>query len=119
MSYYSDVKLITTKKGWEQLRQAVKQADPDADLMDYPRTLTTQEKQEYLLGEWNDRKWYDWDFADLKAFMHELGLLDEPYDFMRIGEDYEDVEHLYHDTRDYPHYMPKLWLEREIKVEGV
>lgn len=131
MGYYSDVKVITTKEGWERLDKAVRKAmGITAKNEKKSYWLTDQnhykllKKGKYVLAEWKDVKWYDWGTTDVSTFMqelHNLGEDDIPYEFMRVGEDYDDIEHLYQDTYNCPQYddMPNLGLRREIEVEGV
>lgn len=125
MGYRSEVKLITTKEGWKKIEQAVKQASPD----NYEYLLADEyvcliRNGEYVLYEVSDIKWYDtppYGFPEIIAFKQALYNLDEddiPYEFMRVGEDYTDVEYLpYRVYKDKYQDMPTLGLERTIEVE--
>lgn len=124
MGYRSDVKLITTKAGWERLENAVSKVRAD---IEYEYWITSEAKAtticdgKYILAEWDDRKWYEC-FDDVGAFMKELYDMARDhvaFKFMRVGEDYEDVERLEGEDKDLKDYdaMPSLWLERKIEVE--
>lgn len=122
MGYYSDVKLITTKEGWERIQREVKQAAPDG------WTYTAGDEDatpimggKYVLVEHEDIKWYEDQFPEVEAFMRELKRFDAehiPYEFMRVGEDWGDNE--YYCERDWKSNkyddMPSLGLRREIEV---
>lgn len=120
MGYRSDVKLILTDKGMEMLKAKVPQnlAEERAWEVD-PIYEATKLQDKYWLVEWDDIKWYD-NWEDYKvpcavlSLRNELDEMDEPYHFIRVGEDYEDTEidGLYEDI-----HMPYLRLKREIEVE--
>lgn len=123
MGYYSNVKLITTKEGWQRIQQTVKQAAPDC------WTYTANDEctvpvcdGKYVLVEHEDIKWYENQFPEVDAFMRELKRFDAehiPYQFMRVGEDWSDNELLYECDWKSDKYddMPHLELKREIEVE--
>lgn len=119
MSYRSDVKLVTTKAGWERLEQAVGKVRSDDE---YEYWVTTEGESErpcegkYVLAEWDNIPWYDWE-GDVAALMTELRQFDKlgiPYEFVRAGEEYGDVEQL--TNRGNAHDMPSLWVAQEIRV---
>lgn len=130
MGYRSDVKLITTKEGWERIDKAVRKAENiTQEDIDAGKYWLTDENcwgiicdGHYIIAEWEDIKWYDWGGNDVSTFMKELSKLDDddiPYEFMRVGEDYEDVEYLYYSSSEYYEKykdMPSLGLKREIEV---
>lgn len=123
MGYYSNVKLITTKEGWQRIQQAVKQATPD----DWRYTANDECTVpvcdgKYVLVEHEDIKWYENQFPEVDAFMRELKRFDAehiPYQFMRIGEDESDNEYRFEWDWKSDKYddMPRLILKREIEVE--
>lgn len=87
MGYYSDVRLTTTKKGWERLKEEA----GDNYLIEYADELADSKNIIYL--GWNDVKWYS-EGDDLVKLMRELNEKEgHPYGFMRIGESEEDVEY--------------------------
>lgn len=116
MSYYSDVKLITTMKGWKKIQKAVLEADPDSILAGASHVREVGRR--FQLVEFNDIKWYEYDRADVKAFMATVGKLlveDIPYNYLRMGEDYGDVEESSSWVDGYDD-MPCLGVKREIEV---
>lgn len=73
--------------------------------------------EKYILAEWYSVMWYE-KFDDIKAFMQELKQMDKddiPFEFMRVGEAYDDVETdgCWNTDDDMPH----LELTRKIEVE--
>lgn len=124
MGYRSDVKLITTKAGWERLENAVSQAQSkyarEYWITSEVRTMTLCDDK-YVLAEWDDIKWYA-SFEDVGAFMKELYDMAKEhvaFKFLRVGEDYEDVERLESEDEGGVDYydMPGLWPEHKIIVE--
>lgn len=116
MSYYSDVKLITTMKGWKKIQKAVLEADPESILAG--ASHVREVARHFQLVEFNDIKWYEYERPDVRAFMTAVyALPDEgiPYNYMRIGEDYGDMEESSNWVDDYAD-MPSLGLKREIEV---
>lgn len=122
MGYYSDVKFITTKSGWERIKATVKKEAPDTwewKVGDEYATPICNGK--HILLELNEVKWYDESDAEA-SFLRELNRFEAehiPYRFMRIGEEYDDVEKRYeYDwTGGSDDDMPSLTLKREIEVE--
>lgn len=125
MGYRSDVKLITTQAGAELIKAKVEAVEktPSCRLL-HPSNLQTYCGGKYVLFNYKDIKWYEDYDPDVTAFMKAINDLREhniPYDYARIGEDYEDVEHktnLY-DLADWTdcENMPHLNIERKIEVE--
>lgn len=114
MGYYSQVKVITTKKGWKELEQAVEKTGVETDLMKCFVVITRGEN-EYVVGDWSDIKWYDWSDPAIGAFMDALRATHEPYRFMRVGEEYGDVEREEKNTEES--VLPYLYLEQSIELE--
>lgn len=121
MGYRSDVKLILTNKGMGMLRAKIPQpTEEEPNRMAEPIYEAFKIMDgKYWLIEWGDIKWYD-TWSDYKvpcavlALRNELREMDEPFDFMRIGENWEDIEpDGVYNKRD----MPTLTLKREIEVE--
>lgn len=123
MGYRSDVKLITTKEGWKRIRQAVTQTD-DGGWSHWSGNESTVPicNGKYVLTEWCDVKWYERHDDVVDAIMRELKRFDAehiPYQYLRIGEDWDDNEYLWErdwKSKDYDD-MPYLALERTIEVE--
>lgn len=127
MGYLSDVKLITTKTGWEQIKQAVHKVIDDPEVLpDY--CLASEDRAvlvvsgKYVLAEWNFIKWYEGDDPEVDALMATIATFDGqgiPYDYMRTGEEPDDFDRQYGDANWADDYqdMPHLELVREITVE--
>lgn len=123
MGYRSEVKVITTKEGWEKLDRAVRKASgitPENENDKFWLTDKTHFTNDgnYIIGEWDDYKWYQESFEDVAAFMETLIKLTDdhiPYEFLRIGEDWEDADFL-HNWDDYPDDMPRLEYVRAAQV---
>lgn len=122
MSYRSVVKLITTKAGWKRIRKEVSRLGVDErySLISGVGELICDSK--YVLAEWDDIKWYEGRDEEVDAIMRALRQFDVehiPYQYLRIGEDWEDYERLSEECYDNPDYkdMPYLTLRREIEVE--
>lgn len=128
MGYRSDVKCITTKEGFELIDKLVRKASGiTKENEDFEYWLTDEfntssiANDKYMLMEYDDIKWYSNDPA-VQAFEQALERLEAqkiPYQFIRAGEDDEDVERKYGEPSDWQVYkdMPQLWLERKIVVE--
>lgn len=123
MGYRSDVKLILTNKGMEMLRAKVPKPTGDEPYWTaepiYDASKICDGK--YWLIEWEDIKWYDdWDDyivpCAVKGLLKELFGMGEPFSFMRVGEEYTDVE--VETCVDWDEItFPYLTLKREIEVE--
>lgn len=129
MGYRSEVKLVTTKEGWEKIDQAVRKVagvipknEDDMTWLTERTCWTPVCNGKYVLAEWDDIKWYDGYDSQVSTVMSTLDKLEKiliPYRFMRVGEDYSDVEIREHDGDGWQTIrdMPSLWLKREIEVE--
>lgn len=122
MGYYSNVKFITTQKGWEMVQKHVRQAAPDnGDFIVADSHTVPLCGGKYILLEHDGIKWYEGQFDDVDAFMlaiKKLDILEIPYRYARTGEDYEDIERL--DTVPWNegyNDMPYLNINIEIEVE--
>lgn len=101
MGYMSDVRIVTSKEGFEKLKEFVKnylkEHQENYNLLD-ECDVKEEGKNQYYFG-WNNIKWYENDFSDVDAIMEGLQHLKEndySYRYMRIGEDRED-----YDQQDY------------------
>lgn len=129
MGYRSDVKLITTNKGWERIDQAVRKVAGITSANELKcRWITEPDVAvpivggKYMLAEWNDIKWYEGRDDQVDAVMRVLENLehdDIPYSYLRIGENESDVERIEYDGEDWRAIedMPVLGLSRKIEVE--
>lgn len=121
MGYRSDVKLITTKEGWERLQEVERVSlPPDSAPYTDDENMCLLMNQ-YVLLELESVKWNDTFDSQVQAIMATLDSFDQqgiPYQFMRLGEDWEDVEYrFYHSSQSKHSDMPELGLKREIEVE--
>lgn len=122
MGYYSDVKLITTEEGWRRIQHKVHRVSPDyaQDYVGEEFTVPLVEGK-YILLEHHSIKWYD-EFPEVEAIMGQLKQFDAehiPYQFMRVGEHWDDNEYLWERDLESDEYddMPYLELNRDIEVE--
>ena len=99
MGYGSDVRIVTTKKGYKFLCEKIdeyEKAHPDV-----VKLVGTDITQDYY-EEFGDDVVFGWDYVEwsslypeVTAFEDALGMLDKeeiPYEFCRVGEDYDDIE---------------------------
>ena len=99
MGYYSDVALCLTKNGMDQLKSALVQAERNnPENFAAIKMLIGGEPNKIDEGSgsvvflWEGEKWYD-EFDEI-AFVGKLmdKLPHEDFLFIRIGEDYDDIE---------------------------
>lgn len=115
MGYRSDVRIITSKKGFKELNKYVKNylsksKESDYNLMD-DLYFKVENKYSCYFG-WNWVKWYENSYPSVDAVMSGLQHLREKdlsFRYSRIGEDYDDYESDYHESEkeeeqdlDYP-----------------
>lgn len=105
MGYRSQVRIITTKKGFEELKKFhdnyLKQFEisefEEYSLLD-DLSIKEDSKDSVYFG-WNGIKWYG--YKGIDAIMYGLKHLqtnDFSYRFSRIGEDYADYDEKYYDS---------------------
>ena len=102
MGYRSDVRIVTSKNGFEKLKEFVenylKEKNEDYNLLKECDIKKEGNNQCYF--GWNWIKWYENDYAEIDAIMEGLNHLGEEeysYRYMRIGEDREDYDEQYYD----------------------
>lgn len=125
MGYRSDVKLIITKQGWEEIDRAVKKAagikkgdEANEYWLTSPECCMDVCEGKYVIGEWESIKWYEGLDDEVDAIMRMLERTKEPYMFMRVGENYEDTQVIDNSSWEKQYDdMPALELVREINVE--
>ena len=97
MGYYSNVRAITTKKGYERFLELI--YDDDRWFIDnYPGFSRTEYDDTVLFG-WNDVKWYE-EYSEVDAVMGALEIIasdGHPFEYLRIGEELDDIEVREHD----------------------
>ncbi len=103
MGYRSDIRIVVSNDGFEELKKFVKQYlkenDEDYNLLE-SLDVNKKGKNQYYLG-WNSLKWYEGSYKDVDAIMEGLEHLEEQnysYRYMRIGEDREDYDDRYFDS---------------------
>ena len=116
MGYYSDVRIRTSKKGYEELKNYIDKViyskrnslenfnNYDYNLLnhtdiqkDVKVQYNNEEPRDEVYIGFNSLKWYD-GYEDVDAIMNGLDHLGEKgysYHFIRIGEDYDDIEEKY------------------------
>lgn len=112
MGYRSDVRIITTKKGYKELKKVADEYANKYDssnLLESPDILEVTKKGCYI--GWNWIKWYE-EYEEVDAIVKGLDLLEEKnisYRFARCGESYDDYEEFVYDSEkdngsdlDYP-----------------
>lgn len=126
MGYRSDVKLILTDKGMDMMKAKVPEPTEDGLYwMAEPIYRARRVKGKYWLIEWYYTKWYERHAESAVPYavaqtLAELNSINEPYSFMRIGEEYDDIDIMRCDGenwRDTLAEMPSLHLARKIEVE--
>lgn len=103
MSYYSNVRIITSKKGFEKLKEYSKEIynklRPDNngtyDIIENCGNVFTGKN--FVELNFLDVKWYE-SFPDVQSIKKALDKINEEgygYSYGRIGESYDDVETKY------------------------
>ena len=96
MAYYSAVALSLHKEDEHQLVKRVGNLNEDillkvcALIHDAARS-TPRKHQDYVVFYWNYLKWYEKCFPEVDFIMNFMKSLKHPYDFIRIGEDFDDT----------------------------
>lgn len=124
MSYKSDVRIITSKKGYDKLRKHVekylKEKNDDSNLLEEPDIRFVTSKG-VLIG-WDSIKWREWsnwpEIDSILSGLHELESEDYSYRFSRIGEGIDDIEERYYDSEHREDEdIPYIDIEREFNDE--
>lgn len=97
MGYRSDIRIITSKDGFEILKEFIKGylKDNKEDYNLLEECDIKEEGKEQCYFGWNYVKWYEHDYPEVIAIMEGLNHLGEneySYRYMRIGESYDDIE---------------------------
>ncbi len=95
MGYRSDVRVVTSNKGFKKLKEIYNKKMIDNDckynlLEHLDIDHNTNDNNKYF--GWNYTKWY---YKDVELFEESLNELEEQgysYNFARIGESYEDID---------------------------
>ena len=103
MGYRSDVRIRTTKEGYEVMKNFVekyiKENLKEDELKGYDYNLLNSaeitEAEDSITLDWTYLKWYDGIFKEVDAVMNSLDILSDKnidYQYMRIGEEIDDIE---------------------------
>lgn len=103
MGYRSDVRIATTREGYDQICRRVDELSEGHDT--YPLIGTKrpseffEEQDGSVVFGWDWVKWYDGMLADVTNVMTALSEIDragKPCEFCRVGEEYDDIEFTCH-----------------------
>ena len=99
MGYRSDVRIATTREGYNRICKRVDKLSEGRD--GYP-LIGMKRKPEFVEKEgdsvvfgWDWIKWYEGMYADVTNVMTALAEIEAdglPYEFCRVGEEYNDIE---------------------------
>lgn len=149
MGYRSDVRIMTTKKGYDELKKYVEEhiskykgknlkEGTVAEYMDYDYNLLnhtdisclSSDESEMYFG-WNYLKWYD-GYEDVDAIMDGLNHLEQnnfSYRYARMGESYDDYEEQYYESEideekdlEYPNMIREFdddWIIDQMKLKSI
>ena len=103
MAYRSDVRIVVSSKGYEELKKYVSDNLPP-DLKQYNLLDNTDlkllRKDQIMLG-WNAVKWYEYaDVEEVDSIMDGLNSLKDKnysYRYVRLGEQFDDIDEKYVD----------------------
>lgn len=90
MGYRSDVRVITTVKGYEEIRGKIDDSKYGYLLNKAVFSVIKKTEKQVYFG-WTYIKWYS-SYADVKFVEELLEQLKEPYRFGRLGEEGGDFE---------------------------
>ena len=111
MGYRSDVRISTSREGFNKLNKYVEEylknntrSFSNDNLLTQCDILVKNDKMVYF--GWDNIKWYDDIFEDIKAICYGLKKMDVDnysYNFARLGEEIDDYEESYNssDKEDY------------------
>lgn len=104
MGYRSSVRIATTPEGYERICIFVDAISQDRSC----QLIGKDVKPEYLEATddgvvfgWDFIKWYELGISSVNDIVHALGDLegDEiPYEFVRVGESWDDIDYEIHDA---------------------
>ena len=102
MGYRSDIRIRTTKEGFEIIKAEIEKTikennlNEDYNLLKINGVEITETKDAVTI-DWHYLKWYE-EYKDVSAVMRSLDILAEKnidYQYARIGEDIEDNEEIW------------------------
>ena len=101
MGYRSDIRIRTTKEGYEVMKKFVENYIKEKELKGTDWNLLEHaeitEAEDSITLDWNYLKWYEGinGYEDVNAIMKSLDELsdkDIDYQYMRIGEEIDDID---------------------------
>lgn len=102
MGYRSDIRILTTKKGYSELKNYVdNHTDRKRDINLFDSLHVKEEGNTNVYFGWDFLKWYP-GFSSVDNVMNgleHLKELDLSYHYKRFGENYDDIEVLYNDSQ--------------------
>lgn len=96
MGYRSDVALCIKKEDYEELKEKLAGLKWEETILDEASTIRFDNDAGIVLISWNCIKWRTIfeDVATIEKFLSKLYGEDKPFSFIRIGEDYDDIEEM-------------------------
>lgn len=97
MGYYSAVALALHKEDEHQLAKRIGCLNNETFsqvckmLKDADKSYSRSHK-DYAIYYWNYLKWYEKCFPEVYFIMNFIKTLKHPYDFIKIGEDFDDTQ---------------------------
>ena len=120
MGYRSDVRIIISKKGYNELKKHIQKyydeknisKEYQFDLLNHTDIREANKYQVYL--GWDNIKWYGYPDVDaIEEGSSRLKDNDYSYRFARLGEYTDDYEECYYDsTKEKEQNLDFPWLER-------
>ena len=97
MGYYSAVALALHKEDEHQLAKLVACLNKEAfrqvcTLLENADKSYARSNKDYVVYYWNYTKWYERCFAEIDFLVVFMKSLKHPYDFIKIGEDFDDTQ---------------------------
>lgn len=102
MGYRSDVRILTSKKGFAELNKFVNNYLKDKNDYNLMENIQYKVENDYsCYFGWNWVKWYENSYDSVTAIMDGLNHLKEneySYRYARIGESYDDYDEHYYES---------------------
>lgn len=107
MGYRSDVRIATTREGYDLICERVDGLSEGLD--SYPLIGTKRQPEFFeeqdgsVVFGWDWVKWYDGmypDITNITTALLEIEGAGVPYEFCRVGEEYDDVEFTCHNDNE-------------------
>lgn len=99
MGYYSEVVLAMPESEWDKLASQDKTDSANSVFVNFDRKIwfehsgCSEVDEKWVLIRWNSIKWY-WPGNDsITAIQHYVERCEGPFEFLRLGEEIEDVEY--------------------------